>query len=73
MNALLSELLDLEVTEKLELLEALWDSVAATPEAVPVTDWQKEELSARKRAYREGSDAGVTWDEVKERITRGGG
>jgi hypothetical protein len=29
-------------------VEDLWDDLAATPEAVPVHDWQKEELALRK-------------------------
>jgi len=37
---------DLTVAEKLQLVEDLWDDLAATPETVPIYDWQKEELPA---------------------------
>ena len=37
---------DLSPSEKLQLVEDLWDDLAATPEAVPVHDWQKDELAA---------------------------
>ena len=30
-------------------VEDLWDDLAATPEAVPVHDWQKEELASARR------------------------
>ena len=30
--------------ERLSLLEQLWDSLAATPEAIPLTEAQREEL-----------------------------
>jgi putative addiction module component (TIGR02574 family) len=73
MNAEYSQLLDLQVSEKLELVEALWDSIAATPDELPVTDWQKEELARRKAAFVEVPDSGISWEEAKERILRGSG
>jgi putative addiction module component (TIGR02574 family) len=36
---------DLSPAEKLQLVEDLWDDLASNPSAVPVHDWQKEELS----------------------------
>ena len=39
---------DLSPAEKLQLVEDLWDDLAATPEVVPVYDWQKQELARRK-------------------------
>ncbi len=37
------------MSEKLQLVEDLWDDIASTPSAVPVHDWQKEELARRKQ------------------------
>ena len=68
-----SQLLKLGVEEKLELVEALWDSIAASPERLPVPDWQKVELAARKAAAQENPGAGLSWPEAKERILRGSG
>jgi putative addiction module component (TIGR02574 family) len=39
---------DLSPSEKLQLVEDSWDDLAATPEAVSVHDWHKEELPRRK-------------------------
>jgi putative addiction module component (TIGR02574 family) len=33
--------------ERLRLLEQLWDSLSSTPEAIPLTDAQREELDRR--------------------------
>ncbi len=63
-----SELFELEVAEKLQLVEDLWDNIAATPEAVPVEDWQKEELARRKAAHQQDPQTGSSWDDVKARI-----
>jgi len=34
--------------EKLQLVEDLWDDLAATPADVPLYEWQREELARRK-------------------------
>jgi putative addiction module component (TIGR02574 family) len=59
---------DLSPSEKLQLVEDLWDDLAANPADVPVHEWQKEELT-RRRANLESSPAsGLSWDEVKRRV-----
>ena len=47
----LSELLELPAGERLQLVEALWDSLTEIPEAVPISDEVKEELDRRLAAY----------------------
>ena len=43
-----TSIFDLSPTEKLQLVEDLWDDLAANPQAIPLHDWQKEELARRK-------------------------
>jgi putative addiction module component (TIGR02574 family) len=59
---------DLSPSEKLQLVEDLWDDLAATPEAVPVHDWQKVELDRRKANLQKNPASGLTWDEVQRRV-----
>ena len=68
MGANLAAVFDLGPAEKLQLVEDLWDDLAATPEAVPVHDWQKEELTRRRENLRKNPAAGSTWEEVQRRI-----
>ena len=42
MNSNDISILDLSPPEKLQLVEDLWDDLAATPSEVPVYEWQKE-------------------------------
>ena len=44
---LLEEIKKLSVRERLELLEKIWDSLHDTPEAVPLSDAQRQELDRR--------------------------
>ncbi len=61
---------DLSPAEKLQLVEDLWDDLAATPAAVPVHDWQKEELDRRKANLTANPASGLSWDEVKRRVRK---
>lgn len=69
-KALLDEILRLPVNERLQLVEALWDSIAATPDAVPVPDWHKTELD--RRLDHPAPDASLTEDEVRARLRNEG-
>jgi putative addiction module component (TIGR02574 family) len=59
---------DLSPAEKLQLVEDLWDDLAASPEAVPVHDWQKQELARRKANLQRNPASAVPWEEVKQRL-----
>jgi len=61
---------DLGPSEKLQLVEDLWDDLAATPDAIPVYDWQKEELARREVSLRKNPGSGLTWEEVNRRVRR---
>jgi putative addiction module component (TIGR02574 family) len=54
--------------ERLSLLEELWDSLAATPEAVSLTDAQRAELDRRLDDLEVEGPVGIPWDEVLSRI-----
>jgi putative addiction module component (TIGR02574 family) len=59
---------DLTISDKLQLVEDLWDSIAETPEQVPIYDWQKKELDIRKESYQYNSSARTSWEIAKQRI-----
>lgn len=63
-----SELLSLSVRERIRLVQTLWDSIAAVPDSIPLTDREREELDLRLDAYYRDPDAGSPWSEVKKRI-----
>jgi putative addiction module component (TIGR02574 family) len=68
LNPTISSIFDLSPSEKLQLVEDLWDDLAATQEAIPVHEWQKEELARRKACLMKSPASGLTWAEVKRRI-----
>lgn len=68
MNQSGDSIFDLSPSEKLQLVEDLWDDLAATPSDVPVPDWQKEELDRRKANLMSNPASGLAWEEVKRRV-----
>jgi len=68
MNSTISSVFDLSPAEKLQLVEDLWDDLAATPEDVPVNEWQREELARRKANLQKDPTSTLAWEEVKRRV-----
>ena len=68
MNAENMSVFDLSPSEKLQLVEDLWDDLASDPSAVPVHDWQVEETTRRRASLQSNPASGLTWEEVKRRV-----
>jgi len=54
--------------EKLQLIEELWEELSATPEEIPVPQWQLDELDRRSVEYAKNPSSGIPWEEVKRNI-----
>ncbi len=68
MNTQLSDILQLSVAERIQLVEDIWDSIAVVPEAVPLTDEQKAELDRRLESYGVNPNEGISWQELKDKL-----
>ncbi len=66
MKAEFTQVFELALSEKLQLVEDLWDNIALVPEQIPMLDWQKEELARRKVAYLQNPDLGSSWEAARE-------
>ncbi len=60
------EILKLPVQERIQLVQEIWDSIAVTPEQVPVPEWHKRELDRRLDNPDPGPS--LSWEETRERI-----
>jgi putative addiction module component (TIGR02574 family) len=65
----LDEVLRLPLPERLRLVEALWDSIAADSAALPLTDAQRAELDRRLAEHEANPDDVVSWEDIKASIT----
>ena len=64
----IAEVLELPVQERVRVVEAIWDSIAQVPDALPLTDAQRRILEKRLEDYRSDPTAGSPWADVKDRI-----
>ena len=58
----------LSTSEKLLLVEEIWDEIAQHPDDLPVPAWHQAELDRRYQAYQQNPQAGSSWIEVKARL-----
>jgi len=65
-KALRDQILQLPPSERLQLLGDIWDSLAVTPEDVPLPDWHREELD--RRLDNPAPGPGLTWDDVRAKL-----
>ena len=70
-HELVAEILALPVQERVHLVGANWDSISTVPEALPLTQWQREELDRRLAEFEANPEAGSTLEEAFARIRRG--
>ena len=63
---------DLTIAERLQLVEEIWDSIAADAdaEALPLTDTERILLDERLDDRDANPDAGLPWSDIRARILR---
>ena len=67
----IADVLELSISERIQLVEDIWDSIASVPESVPLTPAQRAELDRRLKDYRLHPTEGSPWEEVRSRIVTG--
>ena len=70
MSTQLSDILQLTIAERIQLVEDIWDSIAVLPEAVALTETQRQELERRLQAYAQNPEEGIAWDELKAQMRK---
>jgi putative addiction module component (TIGR02574 family) len=61
----------LPVSERLQLVEAIWDSIAEDQNSLPDHPSVAQEVRERKARYLASPQSGVTWAAAKKRIRSG--
>ena len=63
-----SDIVEMPIQQRIQLVEDIWDSIAEMPEAVEVPEWHKKELDKRLEAYHANTGEVSPWEDVKKRI-----
>jgi putative addiction module component (TIGR02574 family) len=64
----LLKILELSVAQRLMIMSQIWESIAQSPDSLPLTPAQKQELDTRLNSYYENPNAGQPWGKVKEKL-----
>jgi putative addiction module component (TIGR02574 family) len=59
---------EMTVEEKLQTMEALWQSLSAQAEAIESPAWHEEELRERERSNESGESKFIDWEKAKADI-----
>jgi putative addiction module component (TIGR02574 family) len=65
-KALLDEILKLPPEEHLRLIEDAWESLASSPEAVPMPEWHRAELD--HLLDHPSPEPSIPWEEARMRL-----
>ena len=65
----ITDILQLSISEQIQLVEDVWDNIAAHARNVELTEKQKEELDNRLISHRKHPSLGTNWPSIKARIT----
>lgn len=63
-----TEIEELTVPQRLELIGRLWDSIPEGEEATDIPEWHVEELEKRLASAEAAPGASAPWEEVRERL-----
>lgn len=65
-NINIADVIKLPIAERIQLAEAIWDSVAEQANELPLPDWHKEILDERLANYESSTTRTFSWQEVKD-------
>jgi len=68
MTQILKDILNLSVSERIIIVEAIWDSISQKVETVALSDETRQLLDDRLIAHQNDPNEGSSWEEVKSRI-----
>ena len=69
-SKIFKEIDKLDLSEKLILIEDVWDSIARSNSELPLPEWQKAELDKIYKEYQRGKLTLREWKSVHEEIRK---
>jgi len=59
---------ELDITERIMLVEDIWDSIAQEQDKVKLSDYEKQILDQRLKAHGKNPDNLISWDQIKSKL-----
>ena len=64
----IDEIKMLDITERIILVEEIWDSIAKEQDSIGLSEYEKEVLNARLESFENNPDNLLSWDEIKTKL-----
>jgi putative addiction module component (TIGR02574 family) len=68
MTQILNDILNLSVSERILIVEAIWDSISENEQTVALSEESRQLLEDRLKAHQNNPNEGSSWEDVKSRI-----
>jgi len=63
-----TDTLELSISERIQLVEDIWDTISDQTESVELSEREKEIINERLESYHQNTDSGSPWSELYKRI-----
>ena len=63
-----TDTLDLSIPERIQLVEDIWDSIAAQADSLELSKEEKKLIDQRLDDYHKNPESGSPWEDVYKRI-----
>ncbi len=63
-----SDTLNLSIPERIQLVEDVWDTIAAEADLVELSEEEKKVIDERLKGYHQNPNSGSPWEDVFKRI-----
>jgi len=63
-----TDTIELSIPERIQLVEDIWDTIAAKAEVIELTEDEKRIIDGRLEAYHRNPDLGSPWEDVYKRV-----
>ena len=63
-----TDALELSISERIQLVEDIWDTIIAKASSVELTEEEKNIIDARLEKYHQNPELGSPWEDVYKRI-----
>ncbi len=66
----IDEIKMLDITERILLVEEIWDSIAKEQDSVGLSEYEKEILDIRLTSLEDNPNDLMSWDEIKNKLRK---
>ena len=64
-----SEILQLSVAERIQIVEDIWDSILESPQSLTLSDAETAQLDKRLESYNQNPNEGIEWETLKKNLS----